>query len=48
VADHVVPHKGDWLLFVDEKNLQGLCLSCHSKKTATEDGGFGREPVTAK
>jgi len=48
VADHIIPHKGDWSRFVDEKNLQGLCYSCHGAKTANEDGGFGREPVTAK
>jgi 5-methylcytosine-specific restriction protein A len=26
----------------DPANLQWLCASCHSQKTATEDGGFGR------
>ena len=40
-ADHIKPHKGDWTLFCDMANLQGLCASCHSKKTAGEDGGFG-------
>lgn len=40
-ADHIKPHKGDWALFCDMANLQGLCASCHSKKTAGEDGGFG-------
>lgn len=25
----------------DPENLQGLCRSCHSRKTAREDGGFG-------
>ena len=24
------------------ENLQSLCKSCHSRKTAIEDGGFGR------
>lgn len=28
----------------DEANLRALCQSCHSRKTATEDGGFGRKP----
>jgi 5-methylcytosine-specific restriction protein A len=39
-VDHIVPlsrggtHEPD--------NLQALCRACHSAKTATEDGGFGR------
>lgn len=32
----------------DDSNLQLLCASCHSKKTATEDGGFGRKPSNDK
>ena len=35
-VDHVVDHKGDWNLFSDRGNLQSLCHSCHSRKTATE------------
>jgi len=42
-ADHIMPHKGDWNLFMLRSNLQGLCAHCHSVKTAREDGGFGRE-----
>jgi len=41
VIDHVTPHKGDMALFYDRSNLQSLCTSCHSAKTAREDGGFG-------
>lgn len=41
VVDHSVPHKGNIALFWDEKNWQSLCTSCHSRKTAKEDGGFG-------
>ena len=29
---------GDWSL----KNGQGLCASCHGRKTVLEDGGLGR------
>ena len=42
VVDHIVPHKGDTRLFYDMSNLQGLCKACHDRKTASEDGGFGR------
>jgi len=31
----------------DPTNLQALCQSCHSRKTITSDGGFGRAPRTA-
>lgn len=46
VADHVIPHKGQWSLFTDLNNLQGICRPCHSIKTAKEDGGWGnaRQP----
>ncbi|MES2789974.1 MAG: HNH endonuclease [Planctomycetota bacterium] len=40
-VDHITPHKGDPVLFWEATNWQGLCLSCHSRKTAQEDGGFG-------
>lgn len=45
-ADHIVarhlftpPEAGD-----TPTNLQALCHSCHSSKTARRDGGFGRQP----
>lgn len=41
VVDHIIPHKGDMVAFWDSTNWAGLCRSCHSKKTASEDGGFG-------
>lgn len=41
-VDHIVPHRGDQSLFWSRSNWQSLCKSCHSIKTATEDGGFGR------
>lgn len=28
----------------DRTNLVPMCQSCHSAKTATQDGGFGRRP----
>jgi 5-methylcytosine-specific restriction protein A len=39
--DHIEPHKLDMDVFWDRGNWQGLCKSCHSAKTAREDGGFG-------
>ena len=41
VVDHIVPHKGSQELFWDVSNHQSLCASCHGRKTAREDGGFG-------
>lgn len=43
VVDHIVPHKGNMVLFWDPKNHQSLCKHCHDVKTAKEDGGFGNE-----
>ncbi len=41
VVDHIRPWKGDRRLFLDPANMQSLCRSCHSTKTASTDGGFG-------
>lgn len=37
-VDHIRDHKGDWSLFTDPSNLESLCHSCHSRKTAREQG----------
>lgn len=42
VIDHIVPHKGDPVLFWDKGNWQSLCKRHHDIKTAKEDGGFGK------
>jgi hypothetical protein len=42
-VDHIVPKSCGGRDALD--NLQGLCASCHSRKTAQTDGGFGREPA---
>ena len=47
-CDHIIPHKGDLTLFYDQDNLQGLCVSCHSRKTAADDGGYGNAKGKAK
>lgn len=41
VVDHKRAHLGDLEMFYDTENLQSLCVSCHNRKTATQDGGFG-------
>jgi 5-methylcytosine-specific restriction enzyme A len=40
-VDHKIPHRDDEQKFWDPTNHQALCHSCHSVKTAAEDGGFG-------
>lgn len=42
VVDHIRPHRGDQELFWSADNWQALCKPCHDRKTAREDGGFGR------
>lgn len=37
VVDHIVPHRGNQLLFWDTNNWQSLCKECHDTKTLTED-----------
>lgn len=32
-VDHIVPHRGDPAKFWNRRNLQGLCHTCHSRKT---------------
>jgi 5-methylcytosine-specific restriction enzyme A len=42
LTDHIIPHKGDMMLFRKKSNWQPGCDECHNVKTAREDGGFGR------
>lgn len=42
VVDHRTPHKGDPKLFWDRKNWQAMSKRHHDRKTAREDGAFGR------
>lgn len=36
VVDHIVPHCGEWDVFIDSTNLQSLCKRHHDIKTAQE------------
>lgn len=43
-VDHIKPFQGkNDPLRLDINNLQSLCVPCHSKKTASDDGGFGHK-----
>lgn len=33
IVDHIIPHRGDQMLFWDESNWQALCKRCHDQKT---------------
>jgi 5-methylcytosine-specific restriction protein A len=44
LTDHIVPVSGpEDSKFWESDNHQSLCWSCHSYKTAKEDGGFGHK-----
>jgi 5-methylcytosine-specific restriction enzyme A len=48
-TDHIIPVEGQSdPLFWDEDNHQPACKSCHSVKTAKEDGGFGRKNASSQ
>lgn len=32
-VDHVIPHRGDPVLFWNIENTQGLCATCHTAKS---------------
>ncbi|MGL4573939.1 MAG: HNH endonuclease [Burkholderiaceae bacterium] len=41
VVDHIVPHRGDLLLFWRRSNWQALCKPCHDRtKQTIERGGI--------
>ena len=41
VVDHIVPHKGDKVLFWDKKNWQPLCQHCHDSVKRREENQKG-------
>lgn len=36
VVDHIIPHKGDMVLFWNTGNWQSMCKRCHERKTVNE------------
>jgi 5-methylcytosine-specific restriction protein A len=46
VVDHRDPHRGDPAVFWDRDRWQPMCASCHGRKTAARDGGFGHRRRT--
>lgn len=53
MVDHIVPFISpegivSWALFSDPANHRALCAPCHSKLTATFDGGFGNPRKAGK
>ena len=47
VVDHVIPHRGDMLLFWEPANRQSLCAACHGRKTLRELGRMVCDHSTA-
>jgi 5-methylcytosine-specific restriction protein A len=45
VVDHVIPHKGDTVLFWDESNWQALCVFHHSSVKQREEKGRARPQI---
>jgi 5-methylcytosine-specific restriction protein A len=41
IADHVVPERVAPERALDPGNIEGLCASCHGRKTAARDTAFG-------
>ncbi len=42
VCDHIQDHRGDEALFYAERNVRGVCESCHDQRTSTEHGSGDR------
>lgn len=32
-VDHITPHRGNYAMFFNLSNLQGMCTTCHGRKT---------------
>lgn len=47
VVDHVIPHKGDEVLFWDVSNWQGLCTAHHSSTKQRIEKSGKAQPIGA-
>lgn len=45
VADHIVDHRGNLVLFFSPSNVRGVCAPCHNEKTGGMHGVGDREPA---
>lgn len=48
LVDHVVPHKGDQVLFWDEANWQSLCNDCHNGPKKKLEARYERGNLSAE
>ncbi len=42
VVDHIIPHRGDEVLFWDETNWQALCAPCHNGPKRRQENADAR------
>lgn len=47
VVDHIIPHRGDMVLFWDEDNWQSLCPPCHNSTKRREENSARRRAQTS-
>lgn len=36
-VNHIVRHDGDWSLFIDQENCEGVCKLCHDSEIQREE-----------
>ena len=47
-VDHIIPHRGDPVLFWDQRNWQSLCNPCHNGPKRREEEAARRAHVNAR
>lgn len=49
IVDHITPHRGNAILFWDQRNWQSLCATCHSRwKQKMENSSAQRVRIPAR